>query len=89
MFDWVLNTPMQTDTLVNMWKENIGSLQSTRCNEVWNRIKDEVNKVGLIRNLLQCKNKIRNSREAYKRAKEKKQTEGSPVFSTHAESRKF
>ena len=71
MFDWVLNTPMQTDTLVNMWKENIGSLQSTRCNEVWNRIKDEVNKVGLIRNLLQCKNKIRNSREAYKRAKEK------------------
>ena len=71
MFDWVLNTPMQTDTLVNMWKENIGSLQSTRCNEVWNRIKDEVNKVGLIRNLLQCKNKIRNSKEAYKRAKEK------------------
>ena len=65
MFDWVLNTPMQTDTLVNMWKENIGSLQSTRCNEVWNRIKDEVNKVGLIRNLLQCKNKIRKSKEAY------------------------
>ena len=22
MFDWVLNTSMQTDTLVNMWKEN-------------------------------------------------------------------
>ena len=30
-----------------------------------------VGKVGLIRNLLQCKNKIRNSKEAYKRAKEK------------------
>ena len=28
MFDWVLNMPMQTDTLVNMWKENMGSLQS-------------------------------------------------------------
>ena len=42
MLDLVLNTPMQTDTLVNVWKENIGSLQSTRCNEVWNRIKDEV-----------------------------------------------
>ena len=36
--------PVQTDTLVNMWKENIGSLQSIRCNEVWNRIKGEVNK---------------------------------------------
>ena len=22
MFDWVLNTPMQIDTLVNIWKEN-------------------------------------------------------------------
>ena len=21
MFDWVLNTPMQTDTFVNKWKE--------------------------------------------------------------------
>ena len=71
MLDLVLNTPMQTDTLVNVWKENIGSLQSTRCNEVWNRIKDEVNKVGLMKNLLQCKNKIRTSKEAYKRAKEK------------------
>ena len=71
MFDLVLNKPMQTDTLVNVWKENIGSLQSTRCNEVWNRIKDEVNKVGLMKNLLQCKNKIRTSKEAYKSAKEK------------------
>ena len=72
MFDLVLNKPMQTDTLVNVWKENIGSLQLTRCNEVWNRIKeDKVNKVGLMKNLLQCKNKIRTSKEAYKRAKEK------------------
>ena len=31
MFDWVLNTPMQNATLVNMTK-------------VQNRIKDEVNK---------------------------------------------
>ena len=46
MLDWVLNTPIQTDTLVNIWKEIIGSLQSTRCNEKWNRIRDEVNKVG-------------------------------------------
>ena len=71
MFDLVLNTPIQTDTLVNVWKENIGSPQSTRCNVVWNRIKDEVNKVGLMKNLLQCKNKIRNSKEAYNKAKER------------------
>ena len=38
---------MQPDTSVNMWKGNTGSIQSTRCNEVWNRIKDEVSKAGL------------------------------------------
>lgn len=51
--------------IVNICKENIGSLQSTQCNEVWNRIKDKVNKVGLMKNLLMCKNKIRNSKEAF------------------------
>ena len=53
-----------------------------------NRIKDEVNKVEPMKDLLQCKNKIRNSKEVYKSAMEKKQTEGSPVFSTHTESRR-
>ena len=72
MCDWVLNTPIQTDTVVNMWKENIGRLQSTRCNGVLDLIKDKLNKAGLMKNSLQCKNnKIRNSKEAYKRAKEK------------------
>ena len=33
MFNWVLHAPLQTDTFVNMF------------NEVWNQIKDEVNKV--------------------------------------------
>ena len=47
MFDWFPNTCMQPDTSVNMWKGNTGSIQSTRCNEVWNRIKDEVSKAGL------------------------------------------
>ena len=51
---------MQTDTL-----------QSTRCNEAWNGIKDEVNKVELMKNLLYCKNKIRKSKEPYKKVKEK------------------
>ena len=47
-----------------MWKENIGSLRSTRFNEVWNQIKDKVNKVGPTENLLPSKNKISNSKEA-------------------------
>ena len=83
MFDWVLNTSLQTDTLVNIRKEKIGSLQSTRYNEVRNRInKDKVNKVGPTQNLLQCENIIRKSKEAYNRAKEKK-TGSSPEFLTY------
>ena len=82
----VLNMPMQNDTLVNMCKENICSLQSTRRNLVWNRIKDEVNKVGLIKNSLQCKNKIRNSKEMQV-CQGKKQREGSPVFLKYTELR--
>ena len=46
----------------------------------WNRIKDEVNKVRLMKNLLQCKNKIRNSKEAYKRAKEKNRQKAHMYF---------
>ena len=47
MFDWLLNTSMQADTLVNMWKDNIGSLQPTRCNEVWNRISPRIQSPGV------------------------------------------
>ena len=42
MFDWVLNTPMQSDTLLNMYKDNVSSLQSTRCNKALNRIRSSV-----------------------------------------------
>ena len=80
MFDWVLNTPMQTDTPLNIWKENIGSLQSPSCNEVINQTKAEVYKEGLLKNLLQCKNKIRNSKGVYKRAKEKNRLKAHRYF---------
>ena len=30
MFEWVLNTPMQTDALVNMWNEN-NQLNVVKC----------------------------------------------------------
>ena len=41
-----------------------------------------------MKNLLQRKNEIRNSKEAYKKAKDKKKTEGSPVFLTYTELRR-
>ena len=50
-----------------MGNENIDSLQSTRCNEPWNRIKDELNKIGATKNLLQRKSKMKNLKEAKSR----------------------
>ena len=32
---------------VEMWKDNIGNLESTRCNEVWNRISPSVQSPGV------------------------------------------
>ena len=43
-----------------MGKENIGSLQLALCNELWNCIRDELNKVRPRKKLLQCKNKMKN-----------------------------
>ena len=56
---------------LNVWKENIGSRNSPRYNKVWNRIKDGINKVRSTKNLLQSKTKVRNSKQVYKKAKEK------------------
>ena len=63
-----------------MWKENIGSLRSTRFNEVWNRIKDKVNKVGPTGNLLPSKNKISNSKEASIKSKLKAEQKLTWIF---------
>ena len=45
----------------------------------WNQIKDKTKKVGPLKNLLQCKIKIKNSKEAYKNVKVKKKTEVKPA----------
>ena len=50
--------------------------------EVWKGIKDEVNKVGLTRSLLKSNNKIRNSKEVYKKAKKKADSPGAYQYRT-------
>ena len=71
-------------------KKTLAAFNQLDVIKVQNRINDEVNTLGLMKNLLQCKNKIINSKEAHKRATEKKnQTEGSHVFPTCTELRRF
>ena len=48
--------------------------------EVWNRIKDEVNKVGITKNLLQYKKKLENQKKPIKSKKKIKQIGNSLNF---------
>ena len=71
----------QSDLLVQLWKQKYSLLQTTRCNDVWNNIKNEINKVGAEKSLKQCKNKLRNLKDTYKKAKENNNKSGaSPEF---------
>ena len=80
----------QTTVLVREWKERIEELESSRATETWRLIADAVNKAGSQRTVQQCKNKIRNLKQAYKDAKANNKRTGSspktsPFFDTFDE----
>ena len=60
----------QIDMLVSLWQENIGVLESTCSHEMWFKIKAAVDNLGPAKTIKQCKDKMRNLKDAYKRAKE-------------------
>ena len=77
----------QTTVSVHEWRERIEELESSRATETWHRIVDAVNKAGSSKSLKQCKNKIRNLKQAYKEAKANNNRTGSspktsPFFDT-------
>ena len=63
--------------------------QLTRCNEVWNWIKDEVNKSRTDEEVViySIKTKLEIQKKPAKEPRKKKLTEGSPVFLTYNELR--
>ena len=67
--------------LVRLWQENIEVLESTRSHEVWVKIKAAVDNLDPAKSIKQCKDKMRNLKDAYKRSKEsKKKTGAVPNF---------
>ena len=77
----------QTTALVHEWKERIEELESSRATETWHHIVGAVNKAGSPKTVKQCKNKIRNLKQAYKDAKANNKWTGnspktSPFFDT-------
>ena len=74
-------TNTQTARLITLWKEKISDLESHKANETWVAIQEEINTSGPDKTLLQCKNKLRNLKDSYKRAKENNMSSGaSPSF---------
>ena len=69
--------------LVSLWQENIGVLESTCSHEMWFKIKAAVDNLGPTKTIKECKDKMRNLKDAYKRAKESNLKTGAAAkFST-------
>ena len=67
-----------TDKLVELY---IFFIESWRSHETWLKIRAENNKLGKEKTVLQCRNKIRNSKDIYKNVKENNaKTGSSPTF---------
>ena len=74
-------TNPQNDKLVELWKENIVLIGSSRSHETWLKIRAEINKLGEEKTVLQCRNQIHNLKDIYKNAKENNAKIGSsPMF---------
>ena len=69
-------TKAQTNILVAMWKENLSDIESSKANVIWTKIKTEVDKHGTVKTIKQCKIKIRNLKDTFKKAKENNKKSG-------------
>lgn len=59
----------QSLILVQEWKERIEEVESSRSSDAWKKILDAVNKIEPRKTMKQCKDKLRNLKQAYKDAK--------------------
>ena len=74
-------TSAQTHKLVTMWKENIRAIESGKSRVIYAQIKVEVDKLGAAKTNKQITEKLRNMKDAYKKAKENNQKSGAaPAF---------
>ena len=69
-------TARQTEVLVSSWVENFEVLESSRSNQVWPKLINKVYSLGIVKTLKQCKVKIRNLKDSYKKCKEENKQSG-------------
>ena len=66
----------QTAKLVKLWSYLHDLIESSRCNEVWFTIRKELAKYGGEKTKNQFRDKLRNLKDLYKKAKENNRTSG-------------
>ena len=77
-------TEQQSSVLIGSWKENLAHVESARNAEAWHKILAEVNKAGAKKSVKQCRDKLRNLKMQYTKAKQhNKGTGNSPMYSPH------
>ena len=71
----------QTHQLVAMWKENIQGIESGKSRVIYAKIKAEIDTLGTPKTTKQVREKLRNLKDSYKKAKENNRKSGSaPEF---------
>ena len=66
----------QTEVQVAQWVKHFDNMESSRCNQYWLKIVQEVNFHGPEKMLKQCKVKIRNLKDSYKKCKDENKSSG-------------
>ena len=62
--------------MLSSWVEKFEILESFRCNQVWPKLVNKVCSLGPTKTLKQCKVKIRNIKDAYKKCKDENKQSG-------------
>jgi len=77
----------QAQALVSSWRDYFNLVESHKSNSRWVKIQLEVNRVGPYKSLKQCKDKLRNLKDAYKAACDNNKQSGaeSKLFSQFIE----
>ena len=60
----------QTNVFISMYVDKFNELESSGCNQIWPSIVEAVSSHGPEKTLKQCKVKIRNMKDAYKKCKD-------------------
>ena len=72
-------TKEQTAVLINSWKDYFKIIESAGSYRAWLKIKVAVDNAGPAKSIKQCKDKVRNLKDAYKQAKDNNKRSGAAL----------